>query len=63
MKKQGATKRNLFAELMEGVDAMKARSEGKVALRTHTAAAPEKQINRGGGLKVAKAGRKMVVQA
>jgi len=41
MKKQNATKRNLFAELMEGVDAMKAQREDKVTLRTHTVAAPE----------------------
>jgi putative transcriptional regulator len=41
MKKQNATKRNLFAELMEGVDAMKARREGKVTLRTHAFVAPE----------------------
>lgn len=34
-------KRNLFAELMEGVDAMKARREGKVTLRSHRVAAPE----------------------
>jgi putative transcriptional regulator len=34
-------KRNLFAELMEGVDAMKARREGKVTLRTHRVAVPE----------------------
>jgi putative transcriptional regulator len=34
-------KRNLFAELMEGVDAMKARRENKVTLRTHRVAAPE----------------------
>ena len=34
-------KRNLFAELMEGVDAMKARRAGKVTLRTHRVAAPE----------------------
>lgn len=34
-------KRNLFAELMEGVDAMKTRREGKVTLRTHRVAAPE----------------------
>ncbi len=40
MKKQNATKRNLFKELMEGIDAMKARREGKVTLRTHTAAVP-----------------------
>jgi hypothetical protein len=36
MKKKNATKRNLFAELMEGVGAMKAQREGKVTLRTHT---------------------------
>jgi putative transcriptional regulator len=41
MKKQDVTKRNLFTELMEGVDAMKAHREGKVTLRTHTMAAPE----------------------
>jgi putative transcriptional regulator len=29
------TKRNLFEELMEGVDAMKRRREGKITLRTH----------------------------
>jgi len=29
------TKRNLFEELMEGVDAMKQKREGKVTLRTH----------------------------
>lgn len=34
-------KRNLFAELMEGVDTMKAHREGKVTLRTHRVAAPE----------------------
>ena len=41
MKKQDATKRNLFAELMEGVDAMKAQREGKVTLRTHAVAIPK----------------------
>lgn len=41
MKKQNATKRNLFAELMEGVDAMKAQREGKVTLRTHAVAIPK----------------------
>lgn len=41
MKKQNASKRNLFAELMEGVDAMKARREGKVTLREHAVAAPK----------------------
>lgn len=41
MKKPNATKRNLFAELMEGVDAMRAHREKKVTLRTHAVAAPE----------------------
>jgi len=41
MNKQNAAKRNLFAELTEGVYAMKAHREGKVTLRTHTVAAPE----------------------
>lgn len=41
MKKGSTKKRNLFAELMEGVDAMKAQREGKVTLRTHAVAAPE----------------------
>jgi putative transcriptional regulator len=40
MKKQLATKRNVFAELMEGVDAMRADREGKITLRTHSVAAP-----------------------
>jgi hypothetical protein len=41
MKKQNATKRYLFAEPMEGVDAMGAHRERKVTLCTHTVAAPE----------------------
>lgn len=41
MKKQNTTKRNLFAELMEGVDAMRAHREGKVTLRTHAVATPK----------------------
>lgn len=40
MKKQKATKRNLFAELMEGVEAMKAQREGKVTLRSHAVPLP-----------------------
>lgn len=32
-------KRNLFSELTEGLDALKAQREGKVTLRTHTVAA------------------------
>src|ERR1039457_4023750 len=47
MKKQNATKRNLFAELMEGMDAMKAHREGKVTLRTHTVAAPKIKMSPG----------------
>ena len=47
MKKQHATKRNLFAELREGVEAMKAHREGKVTLRTHTVTAPEIQSSPG----------------
>jgi putative transcriptional regulator len=39
--KKNPTKRNLFAELMEGVDAMKAQREGKVTLRTHKVAVPK----------------------
>jgi putative transcriptional regulator len=41
MKKRNTTKRNLFAELMEGVEAMKAQREGKVTLRTHVVAVPK----------------------
>jgi putative transcriptional regulator len=47
MKKQNATKRNLFADLIEGVDAMKARREGKVTLRTHTVTVPEIKVSPG----------------
>jgi hypothetical protein len=32
MKKQNPTKRNLFAELMEAVNATKTRREGKITL-------------------------------
>src|ERR1700678_3003819 len=35
MSKQKTVKRNLFSELMEGLDAMKEHREGKVTLRTH----------------------------
>jgi putative transcriptional regulator len=41
MSKQKADKRNIFAEIMEGVDAMKEHREGKLTLRTHRLAAPE----------------------
>jgi hypothetical protein len=47
MKKQNAAKRNLFAELMEGVDAIKAHRKGKVTLRTHTVSAPEIKVSPG----------------
>ncbi len=47
MKKQNATKRKLFAELVEGVGAMKADREGKVTLRTHSVAAPEIKLSPG----------------
>ena len=47
MKKQNATKRKLFAEVVEGVGAMKAHREGKVTLRTHTVAAPEIKLSPG----------------
>jgi len=36
MSQEKADKRNLFAELMEGVEVMRAHREGKVTLRTHT---------------------------
>lgn len=40
-------KRNLFAEIMEGVEAMKSQREGKVTLRTHTVAAPRIEASPG----------------
>ncbi len=47
MKTQKTTKRNLFAELTEGVDAMKAQREGKVTLLSHTIAVPEIKVSPG----------------
>ena len=47
MKKQNATKRKLFAELVDGVLTMKAHREGKVTLCTHTVAAPEIKLSPG----------------
>src|SRR5258708_5516380 len=47
MKKQNGTKRNLFAELIEGVDAMKAHRARKVTLRTHIVAAPKIKVSPG----------------
>ena len=47
MKKKKGTKRNLYAELMEGVDAMRAHREGKVTLRTHTVAPPKIKVSPG----------------
>jgi putative transcriptional regulator len=41
MSKQKAGTRNVFAELMEGVRAMKEHREGKLTLRTHKLPAPE----------------------
>lgn len=41
MKKRMAAKRNLFAELMEGVEAMKDHREEKITLRTHQIAAQD----------------------
>ena len=41
MTKQKAGKRNLFAELMEGVSAMKEHREAKLTLRTHKVPAAE----------------------
>jgi hypothetical protein len=35
MKTKETNKRNLFADLMEGIDAMKQHREGKQALLTH----------------------------
>ena len=41
MSRQRAGKRQVFSELMEGVEAMKAHREGKLTLRTHVLAVPE----------------------
>jgi putative transcriptional regulator len=41
MRKKKANKRNVFAELMEGVGAMKQHREGKLTLRTHKLPPPE----------------------
>lgn len=41
MSKQKVKKRDVFAELMEGVSAMKEHREGKRTLRTHKLSAPE----------------------
>jgi len=40
MKKSKVPTRNVFAELMEGVDAMKTHREGKLTLRTHKLPVP-----------------------
>ena len=47
MSKQAGTKRNIFAELMEGVDAMGAHRAGKVTLRTHSL--PEAEVKESPG--------------
>lgn len=41
MSRGKTNKRNLFAELMEGVEAMQTHREGKLTLRTHTVPVPE----------------------
>ncbi len=41
MIKKKTSKRNVFSELMEGVDAMKQHREGKLTLRTHKLPPPE----------------------
>jgi putative transcriptional regulator len=48
MSRQKTAKRNVFAELMEGVDAMKSRRKGKVTLRTHTIPQPQTKESPGG---------------
>lgn len=53
MKKQTTTKRNLFSELMEGVEAMKKRREGKITLRTHKVAVPDVEPSPGAEFYVA----------
>jgi len=40
MSREKRTKRNLFAELKSGVEAMQAHREGKLTLRTHTVPVP-----------------------
>jgi putative transcriptional regulator len=40
-RKKKTVKRSVFAELMEGVDAMKSHRRGKVTLRTHVVPVPE----------------------
>jgi putative transcriptional regulator len=47
MSKQTGTKREIFAELMEGVTAMGERREGKVTLRTHSL--PEAEVKESPG--------------
>jgi putative transcriptional regulator len=47
MSEQIDGKRDLFAELMEGVDAMRERREGKATLRTHRFPASEPRKSRG----------------
>jgi hypothetical protein len=45
MSRKKVNKRNLFAELMEGVEAMQAHREGKVTLRTHVFPAAQIKAN------------------
>jgi putative transcriptional regulator len=48
MSRQKASKRQVFSELMEGVEAMKAHRGGKLTLRTHVVAVPEIKETPGG---------------
>src|SRR5450432_2650444 len=47
MSRQRAVKRSIFAELMEGVDAMKSHRVGKMTLRTHIVPVPESKESPG----------------
>ena len=53
MSKRNGAKRNIFAELMEGVDAMGAHRAGKVTLRTHKLPDAEVKESPGGEFFVA----------
>ena len=46
MTKKPGTKRCLFAELMEVIDSMKARREGKIVLRTRDFHGSKGELNR-----------------
>lgn len=53
MSKTKVKKRNVFADLMEGVDAMKERREGKVTLRTRKVSMPRTEAAPGAAYFVA----------